>query len=253
MPMSYPPLDNGAYRYGDPPAPRPSPVPGPDPYAPPPGPYAGAPGRPPSHPWRPHPSEAFTPYPAAPGPPGDVGAPGPHPAFGAPAPRRQLPFALAAGGVALVVAVFIGAFLLGGSDDPDPTALPDRSTSGSGAPPSARSGPGGPSGPFDVHGTFRIESAPGLSVSGDRRSCTLPPSLSDIHEGTPVLLTAGGATSRGTLAYDGGTGSDCTFSFDLSDVPDGRSTYGLRIIGHGSLTFTEAELRDGPKITLKGR
>ena len=246
MPMSYPPLDNGAYRYGDPPAPRPSPVPGPDPHAPPPGPrpHVGAPGWTPAPPRPPHADETFGHYPAP---------PGPHPDFGAPAPRRQLPFALAAGGVALVVVVFLGAFLLGGSDDSDPTALPDRSGSGSGAPPSASSGSGGRSGHFDVHGTFRIDSAPGLSVSGDRTSCTLPASLSDIHEGTIVLLTAGSSTATGTLAYDGGTASDCTFSFDLTDVPAGRSTYGIRILGHGSLTFTEAELRDGPKITLKGR
>lgn len=221
MPMRYPPLSDGTYRYGDPPQPLPSPVPGPDPDAP--------------------------ATPAAPdGRPGD----GPSPAG---APRQDRPRGTAAAaaiiGVAALVVVVPGTVFLGTGSDPGRGTDPSRGPFTQVLPPPERA-PG--SGSFTVDGTFTVVSTPAEPVSGDRTGCDLPVTLSDIGEGTTITLIEGGTAQIGTamLVYSGGDLSSCTFTFEFPDVPAGGSFYMVELPGRGQLTYTEDELRAGVDITL---
>lgn len=231
MPMHYPPLADGTYRYGDPPRPLPSPVPGPDADSPP-------------------------PQPPSPAPDGGPGA-GPPPVPTPPTSRVRGGLATAAvfGVAALVVVlgVAVSGLLPGpwsdtGSDvgrgtdaarGPIPQLLP---------PPERAQG----SAAFAVDGTFTVVSTPADPVSGDDTACDLPVSLSDIGEGTTITLlersTSFITTAR--LAYSGGDLASCTFTFAFRDVPAGGSYYVVELPGRGQLTYTEDELRAGVDITL---
>lgn len=220
MPMRYPPLSDGTYRYGDPPQPLPSPVPGPDP-------------------------DAAAPAPAPDDLPGDA-----PPAVGAPAGERPRGTVAAAAiiGVAALVVVVMGAFLLGRGTDPGGTD-PGRGRFPGAFPPAERAPDPGA---FTVDGTFTVVSSPAEPVSGDATGCDLPITLSDIGEGTTISLIEGG-TSRiasDMLVYSGGDLSSCTFRFQFPDVPAGGSFYMLELPGRGQLTYTEDELRAGIDITL---
>ncbi|MGN0100378.1 MAG: hypothetical protein ACI39C_05510 [Dietzia sp.] len=224
MPMHYPPLADGTYRYGDPPRPLPSPVPGPD--------ADGPPQQPPF--------------------PAPDGGPGAGPAPGAPEPGSALRGRLATGavfaGVALVVV--LGVVLAGVLPGPwsdrgtgaapgplPPLSLPER------APDSAS---------FVVEGTFTVVSTPADPVSGDDTGCDLPVSLSDIGEGTTITLLEGATSVVDTarLAYAGGDLASCTFTFGFPEVPAGGAFYVVELPGRGQLTYTEDELRAGVDITL---
>lgn len=233
MPMHYPPLPDGTYRYGDPPQPLPSPVPGPDP-------SSGAPD----------PGSAYPPPAPAPAPDGRPGD-GPPPAE-APAEGRPPGTAAAAaiiGVAALVVVVVLGVVFLGPGSDPGRGTDPSRGPFPQVLPPAERA-PG--SGSFTVDGTFTVVSTPAEPVSGDRTGCDLPITLSDIGEGTTITLIDSGAAQIGTamLVYSGGDLSSCTFTFEFPDVPAGGSFYMVELPGRGQLTYTEGELRAGVDITL---
>lgn len=225
MPMHYPPLADGTYRYGDPPRPLPSPVPGPD--------ADGPPQQPPF--------------------PAPDGGPGVGPAPGAPESGSALRGRLATGavftGVALVVVV-LGVLLAGVLPGPwsdrgtgaapgalPPLSLPER------APDPAS---------FVVEGTFTVVSTPADPVSGDDTGCDLPVSLSDIGEGTTITLLEGATSVVDTarLAYAGGDLASCTFTFGFPEVPAGGAFYVVELPGRGQLTYTEDELRAGVDITL---
>lgn len=220
MPMHYPPLSDGTYRYGDPPRPLPSPVPGPDPHSPP----ADPDGR-----------------------PGD----GPPPAAdpGEERPRGTVAAAAIIGVAAFVVVVVLGVVLLGPGSDPGRGTDPARGPFPQAFPPAERA-PG--SGSFTVEGTFTVVATPAEPVSGDRTGCDLPVTLSDIGEGTTITLIESGTSRIGSdmLAYSGGDLSSCTFTFEFSDVPAGGSFYLVELPGRGQLTYTEDELRAGVDITL---
>ncbi|HMT49659.1 MAG TPA: hypothetical protein PKC36_05900 [Dietzia sp.] len=227
MPMQYPPLSDGTYRYGDPPRPLPSPIPGPDPTGP-----AGAPGPPPP-----------------PGGPCD----GPPPAA-APGEKRPGGTGVAAaivGGLALVVVVVLGLALFGPGSEPDRGHDPGRASAPL-PPPAAPPAERAPGATFSVEGRFTVATSPGEPVSGDGTGCDLPVSLSDLGEGTRITLSEGPYDAIGStlLAYDGGDLSSCTFTFGFEDVPSGASFYVVEIPGRGQLTYTEDELRAGVDITL---
>lgn len=231
MPMHYPPLPDGTYRYGDPPRPLPSPVPGPDPSgtsvsdAPVPGPHPN--GQHSSH----------EPTPPEDGPEGDRTS-------------GRTAAAVIVGGLALVVVVVLGLALSGpGSDSGGGPADQVRGP----LPPQAWQAPErAPGELFDVEGRFTVMSSPGEPVSGDGSGCDLPVTLSDIGEGTRITLTEGVSTTLGStmLAYAGGDLSSCTFTFDFGAVPSGAPFYLIEIPGRGQLTYTEDELRAGVDITL---
>ncbi|MFN3339652.1 MAG: hypothetical protein ACK40Z_08150 [Dietzia sp.] len=236
MPMHYPPLDDGTYRYGDPPRPLPSPLPGPD-----------SPG---SHPPGQHPPGHHLQH--EPPPPDGRHGHGAPPEDDPRDERRSGRTAAAAivGGLALVVVVVLGFALFGPGSDPGrgPTdqlrgPLPPQA-----APPAERP----PGALFSVAGRFTVMSSPGEPVSGDGSGCDLPITLSDIGEGTRITLTEGVYTTLGStvLAYDGGDLSSCTFTFDFGEVPSGAPFYLIEIPGRGQLTYTEDELRAGVDITL---
>ncbi|GAA1053757.1 hypothetical protein [Dietzia natronolimnaea] len=232
MPMHYPPLPDGTYRYGDPPQPLPSPVPGPDPSDTP------MPGTPmPETPMSgPHPNGQHPPAPPEGDPQGDRTS-------------GRTAAAVIIGGLALVVVVVLGLALTGpGSDPGGPTDAPRGPL-----PPQAWQAPErAPGELFDVEGRFTVMSSPGEPVSGDGSGCELPVTLSDIGEGTRITLTEGVSTTLGStmLAYDGGDLSSCTFTFDFGAVPSGAPFYLIEIPGRGQLTYTEDELRAGVDITL---
>jgi len=230
MPMHYPPLSDGTYRYGDPPQPLPSPVPGPDPSDTPDAsdtPTASAADA----------TSYHLPYP----PPGED-----------PGQRRSGVAAAAAiiGVAALVVVVVLGLALFGPGSGRGPGSGPQGI-------PSAGSQPGGSPGipgsaTFTVEGRFTVIATPDDPVSGDGSGCRLPVSLSDIGEGTAISLTRATGTLLGTdtLAYDGGDLSSCTFTFEFVDVPAAAGVYLIELPGRGQLTYTEEELRAGIDITL---
>lgn len=275
MPMHYPPLSDGTYRYGDPPQPLPSPEPGPEPFPDPASPFAGAqpmaapqgqagqtgqPGQPalpyqgqpappqgqPTPPYGMSPQEPTGPW--RPGGPAGLAHPG-TPASSTLAStsgsRGPLVAVAAIGVFALVVVVIFGLSLLGGDDDSTPAAQN----------PFGRSDPPPPipdSGEFTVDGTFTVVSTRADPVSGDRTSCDLPLSLSDIGEGTTITLRESGigVEARTKLAYSGGDLSSCTFTFEFPDIEPGGTLYRIELPGRGQLVYTEDELRAGVDITL---
>ena len=231
MPMHYPPLADGTYRYGDPPRPLPSPVPGPEATGP------EATGQ--------HLQHEPTPPDGRPG----YGAP---PADYPPSARTsgRTAAAVIVAGLALVVVVVLGFALSGpGSDSGNGPTDQVRGP----LPPQAWQAPErAPGELFDVEGRFTVMASPGEPVSGDGSGCDLPVTLSDIGEGTRITLTEGVSTTLGSamLAYDGGDLSSCTFTFDFGAVPSGAPFYLIEIPGRGQLTYTEDELRAGVDITL---
>ena len=239
MPMHYPPLSDGTYRYGDPPRPLPSPVPGPDPSD------DGPAGTGPSGPH------------SAYGDPAGVAAPGVTPSHLPCPPSGEVPEQRRSGGAAaaaiigvsaLVVVVVLGLALFGPASGrgPGPQGFPSA-----GPPPAGAPGVPG-SATFSVEGRFTVIATPEDPVSGDGSGCRLPVSLSDIGEGTAISLTRTTGTLLGTdmLAYDGGDLSSCTFTFEFGDVPAGAGVYLIELPGRGQLTYTEEELRAGVDITL---
>lgn len=233
MPMHYPPLADGTYRYGDQPRPLPSPVPGPDP---------STPGATPQD--RPSPD---TPPHAGPGLPGE-GTP-PEAPTGTTRPNGTVAAAAIVGGLALVVVAVIAVGLFG--PDPDRGTTTDTLRG-----PSPQSDPGPQRAPgtgvFTVDGTFTVVSTPGEPVSGNSTGCDVPVSLSDIGEGTTLTLIEGdtGRSARAMLAYDGGDLSSCTFTFEFPDVSPGGSLYMIELPGRGQLVYSEDELRAGVDISL---
>lgn len=250
MPMHYPPLADGTYRYGDEPRPLPSPLPGPDPFTPaampqgqPPQGQSGhaAPGQP-AH-GQPPPNSP--PY-AGPGLPGD--GPPPEAPTGKPRSNGTVAVVAIVGGLALVVVAVLGFGLLGtGTDRGAPTdtlrglpqsiPVPDRA-------------PG--AGAFTVDGTFTVVATPGEPVSGSSTGCDMPVSLSDIGEGTTLTLLESdtGRSVRSMLAYEGGDLSSCTFTFEFPDVSPGGALYMIELPGRGQLVYSEDELRAGVDISL---
>lgn len=246
MPMQYPPLADGAYRYGDEPRPLPSPVPGPDadpaefhtatlPYAP--------DGRP--HVAMPHPADV---------PPQPGGPPQPDPSEqpGEEARKRKrdkLAAAAIVGAAAIVVVVFLGLSFLGTGSGPTTTSPRGPGGGIPGAPPAPAPAPGGA---FAVDGRFTVVSSPGEPVSGDASGCDLPITLSDIGEDSAIVLSdsTGTRIDRSGLAYEGGDLSSCTFTFDFPEVPAGEGSYLIELDGRGRLVYSEQELRAGVEITL---
>lgn len=259
MPMHYPPLANGTYRYGDPPRPKPSPEPGPDPAAAPtmhhgpafhsalevnrtghtpltdPGPgLISAAG---------HPGSVL----AAPVTPGD--GPPPEMPTDEGRPKGTLAAAAIVGGLALVVVAVLGYVLAGTGRDTGTTTDPLRG-------PFAQSDllpqRAPTSGVFTVDGTFTVTSSPGEPVSGNSLGCDMPVSLSDIGEGTTLTLveSSTGQAVDAMLAYDGGDLSSCTFTFEFPDVTPGGTIYMIELPGRGQLVYTEDELRAGVDISL---
>ena len=233
MPMHYPPLADGTYRYGDTPQPLPSPVPGPDPFTP----TAMSQGQPPPN----------SPPHAGPGFPGD----GPPPEAPTEKPRSNGPVAAVAivGGLALVVVAVLGFGLFGTDPDrgsstdtlrgpfPQSNPLPEQS-------------PG--AGAFTVNGTFTVVATPGEPVSGNSTGCDMPASLSDIGEGTTLTLLESdtGRSVKSRLAYEGGDLSSCAFTFEFPDVSPGGALYMIELPGRGQLVYSEDELRAGVDISL---
>lgn len=226
MPMQYPPLSDGTYRYGDQPRPLPSPVPGPDPAS---GPGAG-------------PGPAYGQF-------TDTAVSSPPPE----APREQTrwrgPVVAAAvvGGLSVAAAAVLGYAYFG------PESGPDRGSSELRGPyPQAGPAPESRSGSLDVEGTFTVVSSPGEPVSGDVAGCDMPGSLADIREGTVISLYEADTLRVTTdeLAYDGGDLASCTFTFSFPGVASGASIYLIELPGRGQLGYTEDELRAGVDITL---
>ena len=235
MPMRYPPLADGTYRYGDRPRPLPSPVPGPDtstgPHPAPVGGAAFAHGRGIAHP----------------GAPGQLSDPPPEEL-----PREQrrprgtVVAAATVAGLAISGVAVLGLVFFGGSGS-------DRDSSEPRGPyPQAGPSPGPGSGPLDVQGTFTVVSSPGEPVSGNLTGCDMPGSLADISEGTTISLYEADTLKVTTdeLVYDGGDLASCTFTFRFPDVAPGSSIYMIELPGRGQLGYTEAELRAGVEITL---
>lgn len=226
MPMHYPPLSDGTYRYGDEPRPLPSPVPGPDTASGPPA----APG----------PGAALAPA------PGQFYGPPPEMAREQSRSRRLVVASAIVAGLSVAAVAVLGLAFFGQSG-------PDRGSSDLRGPyPQAGPAPERGSGPLDVEGTFTVVSSPGEPVSGDLTGCAMPGSLADISEGTVISLYEAD-TSRVTtdeLVYDGGDLASCTFSFMFPDVAPGSSMYMIELPGRGQLGYTEDELRAGVDITL---
>lgn len=251
MTLQYPPLANGAYRYGDPAAPLPSPVPGPPPHGVPTGPPPPA-------------STGFAgPGQAAPGPNG-VAGPGQAPPAGAwpelpwegrpvwdgpPVPRRRRLSAGTGAATGIALLALVGVVAVGAVRHADREPAPSRST---GVPRVPRADTQPPA-DLPASGTFLVNSSPGSAVSGDESGCRLPPSLSDIGPGTPVVLRtpAGESLASTRLDYSAGGPEHCEFSFRFL-VPSGEPVYLLEIPGRGSVPFAEDELREGVQITLGG-
>src|SRR5699024_9921102 len=89
-------------------------------------------------------------------------------------------------------------------------------------------------------------------VIGEANMCITPPSLADISEGTPVSLRTpdGEQLATAPLTYKGGSIGTCTFGFTFVDIPAGEDSYVLAVPGRGNLDVSEAELRQGPSVTL---
>lgn len=77
----------------------------------------------------------------------------------------------------------------------------------------------------------------------------------DIQTGVQLTVTDPtgaiiGVTSLGVAtAIPGATGTVCKFPFTV-EVPTGKATYGITVQRHGTLQFSEAEMRAGPRLTL---
>lgn len=243
MPMRYPPLADGTYRYGDDPQPLPSPIPGPDAGADPDADSGGSA-------WAgPHVGTGVDSGLGTSIGPGQT-APPDEPAPDFQRPKGVVAAASIVGGLGLVVVVILGVVLFGPGSGRGPVDLPGGPAQSRQIPlPPAERTPGAP---FTVEGRFTVVSSPGEPVSGDGDGCDLPPTLSDIGEGTRITLVDGAATVLGSarLAYDEGDLSSCTFIFGFSDVPSGGSFYLIELAGRGQLLYTEDELRSGIEITL---
>ena len=279
MPMHYPPLADGSYRYGDQPQPLPSPVPGPDPFPP-----AGSPQGPQSQSQQALGPQSQGQPALGPQPPGQSQQPqgSPHgPAWQAAPPPHQLPpnspphagpgilgdspvpeaptgkkrvngpvaAVAVVGGLALVVVAVLGLGLLGTDSDRGATTDTLRGPSPQSGPLPERS-PG--AGTFTVDGTFTVVATPGEPVSGNSTGCDMPVSLSDIGEGTTLTLLESdtGRSVRSMLAYEGGDLSSCTFTFEFPDVSPGGALYMIELPGRGQLVYSEDELRAGVDISL---
>lgn len=281
MPMHYPPLANGTYRYGDAPQPLPSPTPGPDPQ--PPGmsgyaargdaiPDATAQGATPQGampqdqpasaalPYGPtpqggHPSQQPPPHFPQPNslPQHLLGHPGGGPAPEAPTEQTRSRNTVAAvailGGLTLVVVALLGVYFFGPGSDRGGSVDTLRGPLSQGQLPPQQLPA---TDEFTAEGTFTVVASPGESVSGDRNGCDMPGSLSDIGEGTTLTLLEAdtGRSATSMLTYDGGDLTSCTFTFEFPDVSPGGSIYMIELPGRGQLVYTEDELRTGIDISL---
>lgn len=90
---------------------------------------------------------------------------------------------------------------------------------------------------FTVHGSLTITNS---------ASCTSI--FTDIEAGAQVVITDEKNTTLGVgqLASE----NACRYTFTVPKVPTGRSFYGVTIGRHGTVQFTEAQLRQGADLTL---
>lgn len=245
MPMHYPPLADGTYRYGSDPQPLPSPVPGPDAA----GTHAASQHAAGQHAAGPNPDSPAHTDPSASPPPPSPGTPD-EADSDSQRPRGTVAAASIVGGLGLVVVMTLGLVFFGPGSGRGPVGLPGSSSEPRQIPGPAPDRAHGA--PFTVEGRFTVVSSPGAQVSGDGESCELPPTLSDIGEGTRITLVEDSTTVLGTaqLVYDEGDLTSCTFTFGFTDVPSGGAMYVIQLAGRGQLIYTEDELRAGIEITL---
>jgi len=111
---------------------------------------------------------------------------------------------------------------------------------------------------FKVTGTMTIGGIQGTDIlTGLAGSCEGTGGYDDLAPGAQVVLTD--ASNRtlaiGSVGY--GTGSvlgdkTCTLPFEVDKVPAGKKFYGLQIGHRSAVQYTEAEIKDGPALTIGG-
>jgi hypothetical protein len=109
--------------------------------------------------------------------------------------------------------------------------------------------------PITAHGQLQISGENALSASQG---------FPDITDGTQVVVVnpSGTVIGTGTLSYDQAASNDSvvgigqmedwvTYDFSVT-VPGGEPRYGVRITTHGTVWFTQAQLKKGPALSLAG-
>lgn len=128
---------------------------------------------------------------------------------------------------------------------------------------SARSGaPAAPSASpsaqaITARGVFTLADSDGVENLDDVH-CTGMRGYDDIGAGAQVVITDQAGTVIGTGSLSGGTmlGSgptrQCQFPFEVTNVPAGKSFYGVSISHRGTLQYTENQLTSGLELQLGG-
>ncbi|MGV1036750.1 MAG: hypothetical protein ACOYD0_06950 [Candidatus Nanopelagicales bacterium] len=115
-------------------------------------------------------------------------------------------------------------------------------------------GVGTPAG-FTSSGTFTLidtsTSYSGITSTGS--TCEGRGGYSDIHAGTQVVVKSASGEVLATGSLTGGTPAGmtaCTFSYSVGPIPGGQANYGMTVSQRGDLYYSEAELKDGPDLSL---
>lgn len=111
---------------------------------------------------------------------------------------------------------------------------------------------------FKVTGTMTISGTPGDDlhpVLGVPGACEGIGGYDDLVPGAQVILTdsashtlALGSVGWATDSKPGAT--SCTLPFEVDKVPAGKRFYGVQIGHRGAVQYTEAQLKDGPALTI---
>lgn len=93
------------------------------------------------------------------------------------------------------------------------------------------------------------------SVVLDHGCATYGTTFGDIRAGTQITVKSDGRTvALGRLRegdqHDNGSLSLCQFPLVIDDVPGGHDYYQVEVAHRGAVTFTEADLRGGLRVTV---
>ncbi|GAB3424442.1 hypothetical protein [Flindersiella endophytica] len=105
---------------------------------------------------------------------------------------------------------------------------------------------------FTVSGTFTVEAATAAMTSADGGGCWTDDGYDDIDSGTQVVVRDRHGTTMaiGELGAAERDGSNCAFSFVVSEVPAGKGIYRIEVSHRGELEYTEEQIRTHLELEL---
>lgn len=144
-------------------------------------------------------------------------------------PARSRWATLGFGSALALIAALVAAYALSGRDraDPEPAAPPATTA---------------------ISGSLEL-TLPHFTWSNSTNTCWGDGGFSDIREGAQVVVSdaagaviAVSALSAGLPSVAGGRATSCTFGITVTNVPSGRTFYGVEVSHRGVVRFAEVDL-----------